>query len=96
MADNFIQFIRQKDYKEVRILGQGGTGQTRLIEDDIINAYFVCKKYSPYYPELKEKYFKNFVDEIKLLHTVYHKNIVRVFNYFLYPFCSSFVFFGLY
>src|SRR5690606_22854966 len=36
-------------------------------------------------PEDKETYFKYFIDEIKLLHKVYHKNIVRVFNYYLYP-----------
>lgn len=51
----------------------------------MLDEVFVCKKYSPYYIEDKEGYFKYFIDEIKLLHKVYHKNIVRVFNYYLYP-----------
>src|SRR5690606_15658456 len=42
-------------------------------------------KYSPFYPEHKDLYFNYFLDEIKLLHKIYHKNIVRVFNYYLYP-----------
>lgn len=85
MKENIIEFLRKKDYKFIRYIGQGGTGKTILLEDELINERFVCKKYSPYYIEHQETYFKNFVDEIKLLHLLYHPNVVRVFNYYLYP-----------
>lgn len=80
-----IQFLRQKDYKYIDDIGQGGTGRTILIEDELINESFVCKKYSPYYEDDKEIYYQYFKNEIKILHRINHNNIVRVFNYYLYP-----------
>jgi len=85
MKDNVIEFLRKKDYKFIQSIGQGGTGKTILIEDETINEKFVCKKYAPLIDYIKPIYFKNFIDEIKLLHRLYHKNVVRVFNYYLYP-----------
>jgi len=86
LAENFnIEFIRKKNYRFLKEIGQGGTGRTVLIKDDIIDETFICKKYSPSFEDDKDSYFNYFVGEIKLLHLVYHKNIVRVFNYFLYP-----------
>lgn len=85
MEPKVIEFIRAKDYKFIKDIGQGGTGRTVLLKDEIIDETFVCKKYSPYYDGHKELYFSNFVDEIKILHNIYHRNIVRVFNYYLYP-----------
>ncbi|WP_025742937.1 protein kinase family protein [Aquimarina pacifica] len=85
MKGKIIQFIRSKDFKFIEEIGQGGTGRTVLLEDEIINERFVCKKYSPFYEEHKKLFFNNFKDEIKLLHLLNHKNIVRVFNYYLYP-----------
>lgn len=83
--NNLIKFLRQKDFKFIQEIGQGGTGRTILIEDEIISESFVCKKYSPYYEEDKETYFQYFKNEIKILHAINHNNIVRVFNYYLYP-----------
>ncbi len=80
-----IEFLRKKSYIFQEDIGQGGTGKTILIKDELIDDVFVCKKYSPFYPEDKVTYFRYFIDEIKLLHKVYHRNIVRVFNYYLYP-----------
>lgn len=80
-----IEFLRKKDYKYIKEIGQGGLGRTILLEDELISEQFICKKYSPILDEYKEKYFTNFIDEIKLLHNVYHLNLVRVFNYYLYP-----------
>ncbi len=85
MKGKIIKFLRRKDFKFIEEIGQGGTGRTVLLEDEIINERFICKKYSPYHIENKKKYFNNFKDEIKLLHLLYHENIVRVFNYYLYP-----------
>ncbi|ADQ79050.1 serine/threonine protein kinase [Paludibacter propionicigenes WB4] len=85
MKSNIIEFLRKKDFRFESNIGQGGTGKTVLLKDELINELFVCKKYSPYYKSDKEKYFKNFVDEIKILHSLFHLNLVRVFNYYLYP-----------
>ncbi|HEY4787129.1 MAG TPA: protein kinase family protein [Bacteroidales bacterium] len=85
MKNNIVEFIRSKDYRFIENIGQGGTGKTVLLKDEIINEFFVCKKYLPLYKSDKEKYFRNFIDEIKILHSVFHKNVVRVFNYYLYP-----------
>ena len=86
MQNDIIQFIRTKDFKLIDAnLGQGGTGKTVLLEDQIINERFVCKKYSTAYPEHQPLFFDYFKDEIKLLHLLFHKNIVRIFNYYLYP-----------
>lgn len=85
MKKNIISFVRQKDYKYIKDIGQWWTWKTILLEDTIIREKFVCKKYLPFYSEDKDLYFENFKEEIKLLHLVYHPLIVRVFNYYLYP-----------
>lgn len=51
----------------------------------MIDSFFVCKKYSPRSESLRQELFKNFLREIKLLHEVHHQNVVRVFNYYVYP-----------
>jgi eukaryotic-like serine/threonine-protein kinase len=84
MKKEIIQFLREKDFKYIDDKGQGGTGKTVLLKDETINEYFICKKYSPYYKSDKEKYFSYFIDEIKILFSLNHRNIVRVFNYYLY------------
>lgn len=85
MSDNVIEFVRKRNYVLVRELGQGACGRTVLLRDDVIDELFVCKKYAPYYEGHKQEFFDNFLREIKLLHDVYHQNVVRVFNYHLYP-----------
>ena len=80
-----IEFPKTKDFTFIRDLGQGGTGKTVLLKDETIDENFVCKKYSTFYPEQQSLYYKNFVDEIKILYKINHPNIVRVFNYYLYP-----------
>jgi eukaryotic-like serine/threonine-protein kinase len=80
-----IPFLRRRDYQFVRALGQGACGETVLLHDDVIDGSFVCKKYSPIVESLRQELFKNFLREIKLLHEVHHQNVVRVFNYYVYP-----------
>jgi len=80
-----IEFLRKKDFKFIEELSNGSFGKTILIEDEYINHKFVCKKYEPLQGIQKEDYYDNFVNEIKLLHLLYHDNIVRIFNYYLYP-----------
>lgn len=80
-----VEFVRKRDYVFIKELGQGGCGKTVLLQDDVLDEHFVCKKYSPFYEQHKHELFDNFVREIKLLHEVYHQNVVRIFNYYLYP-----------
>lgn len=80
-----VPFLRKRDYRMVRELGQGACGKTVLLFDDIIDEHFVCKKYHPYDESVREELFEGFLREIKLLHSLHHKNVVRVFNYFVYP-----------
>lgn len=80
-----IGFLRRRDYTYVKVLGQGACGQTVLLHDEVINGYFVCKKYVPFSEVHRQELFNNFLREIKLLHEVHHQNVVRVFNYYLYP-----------
>jgi hypothetical protein len=82
---SLVHFVRHRDYVFVRILGQGACGQTVLLRDEIIDGNFVCKKYVPFSESHRQELFKNFLREIKLLHEVHHHNVVRVFNYYVYP-----------
>jgi serine/threonine-protein kinase len=83
--DEIIKFIRQRDYEFVRELGQGACGRTVLLYDQQIDQHFVCKKFTPYSEQNRKELFSNFVRETKILHQIYHQNVVRVFNYHLYP-----------
>jgi len=84
-TEGVIEFLRKKDYILVRELGQGACGKTVLLRDDGIGEQFVCKKYAPFSEAHRESLFQNFVNEIKLLLRANHPNIVRVFNYYLFP-----------
>jgi eukaryotic-like serine/threonine-protein kinase len=75
--DDVISFLRKRDYKFVRELGQGACGRTVLLYDDQIDEHFVCKKYVPFSESQREILFSNFVRELKLLHQVHHANVVR-------------------
>jgi serine/threonine-protein kinase len=82
---DIIKFIRQKDYLFEKYLDGGGLGKTVLLFDPIMNEYFVCKKYEPQ-PYINQiQYYENFKNEIRIMHKLFHKNIVRVFNYYLFP-----------
>ncbi|MFZ0963767.1 MAG: serine/threonine-protein kinase [Terriglobia bacterium] len=83
--NEIVAFIRRRDYKLVKELGQGACGKTVLLFDEQINEHFVCKKFVPYSETRRQELFSGFVREIKLLHQVHHNNVVRVFNYYLYP-----------
>lgn len=83
--NQIIEFLRKKDFKFIKKLSNGAFGETVLLKDEYLNLDFVCKKYNPLDGISKEEYYKNFVEEIRLLHLMYHRNIVRIFNYYLYP-----------
>lgn len=58
---------------------------TVLLRDEEIDQVFVCKKFAPTHESMRESLYRNFVGEVKLLHLLNHPNVVRVFNYYLYP-----------
>jgi serine/threonine-protein kinase len=85
LQNEIVPFLRRRDYLLIRELGQGACGKTVLLYDETIDEQFVCKKYLPYSEIAREGLFANFLREIKLLHNVHHPNLVRIFNYYLYP-----------
>jgi serine/threonine-protein kinase len=84
MKKDIVSFIRQKDFKMLKELG-------RVVWENCFGArpemgeQFVCKKYSPYDDALKDEYYSYFKNEIKVMFQLNHPNIVRIFNYYLYP-----------
>ena len=85
-----IPFIKQKDYIMVNNnLGSGSFGKTVLLQDPFINELFVAKKYAPEYEEIKEQFYKNFLEEIKIMYKLNHRNIVRIYNYYAYESIST-------
>lgn len=83
--NSIIPFIRQKDYQMINNnIGRGSFGKTVLLKDESIDELFVCKKYEPYYEEDTETFFEAFKKEIKIMYKLNHKNIVRIYNYYLY------------
>ncbi len=80
-----IPFIRRKDYEFVRELGQGACGKTVLLRDPLIDQLYVCKKYHPFSEDERTDLFHKFVQEVKLLYLLNHRNIVRIHHHFLFP-----------
>lgn len=84
MKERKLVFSQGREYRLQKEIGQGACGKTVLLYDEVIDEYFVCKKFSPIYSEWREVLYKGFIGEIKLLHGVHHVNVVRVFNYVLH------------
>lgn len=82
---DIILFNSSKNLKYVKALGQGGMGTTHLFEDETTNMLFAIKKYEPISKDFLDEYYSRFVEEIKLLFKISHPNIVRIYNYYLYP-----------
>ncbi len=84
-SGDIIEFNHKKQFRYVKSLGEGGTGDTHLFLDDTTNIYFAIKKYSPKQKEYTDDLYNRFVEEIKILFNLSHPNIVRIYNYYLYP-----------
>lgn len=83
--ETIVDFIRTKSFKYVKQLGSGGTGDVHLFRDETTDMLFAIKKYSPKDKKYKDEYYKRFVDEMKILFQLSHPNVVRIYNYYLYP-----------
>lgn len=80
-----IKFDASKNFTYIKPLGNGGTGDTHLFKDETTDMMFAIKKYVPKDKKYVDEYYKRFVDEIKILFNISHPNIVRIYNYYLYP-----------
>jgi len=84
-ANDVIEFTRSKDFAFVKELDRGSFGRTVILRDTELSIDFVCKKYEPYPGIEPKKYYEKFIDEIRYLYLLSHRNVVRVYNYYLYP-----------
>lgn len=84
-SGDIIKFDTSKNFTYIKPLGNGGTGDTHLFKDETTNIMFAIKKYVPKDIEYIDEYYERFVDEIKILFNISHPNIVRIYNYYLYP-----------
>ncbi len=84
--NDIINWIRQKDFVMVNPkLGEGSFGKTVLLKDpQLDDMLFVAKEYKTQKTTDQEQFYKNFVDEIKILLTLSHRNIVRIYNWLLF------------
>lgn len=82
--EDIIKFIREKDYKYIKELGNGSFGKTILLKDEEIDTLYACKKYAPAF-DASTKYFEKFKGEIKILNEMLNENIVRIYNSYIYP-----------
>lgn len=82
---DIISFLKQKDYIMVNNdLGGGSFGKTVVLKDPYVDELFVAKKYEPESEEIRESFYRNFIDEIRILYKLNHPNIVRIFSYYPY------------
>jgi len=84
---DIIQFLKKRDYIMINNnLGRGSFGKTVLLKDPFIDELIVAKKYAPNFDKEfeKKKFYKKFIDEIKILFKLNHKNVVRIYNYYIY------------
>lgn len=87
VAEDFIHFLRKREYIMINnALGSGSFSKTVLVKDPFIDELFVVKKYEPTFSDnyQRERFFKNFLDEIKILHKLSHRNIVRIYSFYPY------------
>lgn len=84
-AGDVITFDAKKNFTFVKTLGAGGTGDTHLFKDETTDMLFALKKYVPKDARFVDEHYSRFVDEIKILLNISHPNIVRIYNYYLYP-----------
>jgi len=84
-----IEFNRPAKYKYVQILGNGACGETIHIRDEGMACDFVVKKYRPIFLEaenfdLFSELLRRFKEEARILFSLNHPNVVRVYNFFDY------------
>ena len=82
---NVVDFKVNQQLIYIRRLGSGGTGEVCLFYEELTDKKYAIKKFSPLPVNDNQNAFQRFLDEIKILVDLYHKNIVRIYTYYLYP-----------
>ena len=82
---DIITFNTKKNLTYIKPLGAGGTGDTHLFLDETTGIQFAIKKYVPKDYRHVDEYYNRFDDEIVILFNISHPNIVRIYNYYLFP-----------
>ena len=80
-----VEFNKAKYFRYIKPLGSGGTGDTYLFEDETTETLFAFKKYAPKEGNDIEENYARFVQEVKILFNISHKNIVRIYSHYLFP-----------
>lgn len=80
-----VEFSANKQLVYLKDLGSGGTGEVKLFYEEITDKKFAIKKFSPIPENDGDDSYQRFIDEAKILIDIYHKNIVRVYTYYLFP-----------
>ena len=89
MVENgsIVEFIKKKNYEMINNnLGSGSFGKTVLLKDPFIDELFVAKKYEPDFDDIDEQkaFYDSFLQEIKIMYKLNHRNVVRIYNYYAY------------
>ena len=73
---DMVSFLKQKNYIMINNdLGGGSFGKTVLLQDPFTDELFVAKMYKPQSESIRERFFKNFIDEIKIMYKLYPRAI---------------------
>lgn len=81
------KFWSEKRYEILnRNMGSGAFGRAVLVRDNDINMLQIAKVYDPagMTAEDRARFYRFFKSEIGILHSLYHRNIVRIFSAHLY------------
>ena len=77
--------INHKNINLSSLWARGGTGKTILLKDPVMDINLVCKKFDPIEENNSTDSYNRFIEEIKIMYQLFHKNIVQIYNYQLYP-----------
>ena len=70
---DIITFDAKKNFTFLKVLGDGGTGDTLLFKDETTDMLFAIKKYVPKDKRCIDEYYERFVDEIKIFFNIFFK-----------------------
>ena len=88
MLDNVFEeekpdlFASVREYERCESLGRGGFGEVYRYHNDVLDMDFAVKIYSPYFmnDEEREEGEKRFFREARMLFSMNHHNIVRIYD----------------
>lgn len=70
----------KKNYKEIKVIGNGGFGLVYLYEHRLLNLEFAVKIFAPAFHEGGEKELERFFQEARMLFQLNHPAIIRIYD----------------